>query len=870
MRREPPKWIYKLMERFCDSYLWEGISGDLEEAFHQNVESKGYRKARWIYTYHALGFLRFRFKKKEKRISNMKSIWLNYFLTSFRSLKKQKVLFAINLVGLVMAISCSLFALIYIYDEFQFDKHHTEGQQTYRLYKRYINIPENVDLLTYETSGMMGPTMTEEYPEVLDYMRVCPWWHKVIISYEETNIPTEKMYFADSTFFDFFDFEVVKGNKSTMLTVPSSIVLSESLAQGLFGDEDPMGKMVVGFNDFKYTVTGICKDPPRQSSLQFNALVSWSTTVPNVGPLSWNWMNNWLAQGIFTFVKLSSNANPRLVEEKLPEMMKRHFEERADQYFLKLLPLEEMYLYGDDITRSRGMKTGSITFVYTLGLSAFLIFLIASVNYINIALSRATQTRTEVGIRKVMGSTKRQLMGRFIAETFFSTLIACLVSVMLLIWLLPAANVLSGKELPLSSLTEPISLLAIFGFIFGASFIVGSYPSFVLASPAISSILKSSAGSTGSGGWFRKALLTLQYAISIFLIICTIVVIRQTDFLESKPLGFNKEQVMVIDVDNEVGDKIEVFEAELLNHPNIEAVSTTRSTIGDGSYSTTVIPEGYSDELNTRIFGVDQEFFETYGVDLVAGRTFLKGSIADSTNMIVNKTFVDFMGWEDPIGKHIRFSPESEPVPIIGVIDDFHIHSLATSTIEPMILYLDVNTKWYTSVRVGGGELHETVTYVHDTWDKLAGRTPLNFFFADEWFNQQYQKERRLLRISTIYSMISIVLCGLGLFGLTALLLLQRTKEISIRKVLGAPIFSIVSMMNKQFLIIIAISFVLSAPIAYVLLSNWLEQFAYKTTINATPFLLSAGLTLLISILIVTVLSAKSAHVNPSDNLNSE
>ncbi|MEP1097658.1 MAG: ABC transporter permease [Cyclobacteriaceae bacterium] len=867
---QPPRWIYNILERFCDPFLWEGISGDLYESFLENVETKGKWKAQMTYTLQSMGFLRMKFKKKEKRLSNMKSIWLNYFLTTLRSIKKQKALFGINLIGLIMAISCSLFALVYISDELLFDTQLGDADRTYRLYKRYINIPEDVDHLTFETSGLMGPTMQEEYPEVEESMRICPWWHKVIISYDQTNISTDKIYFVDSTFFDFFDYEVVKGNSLTMLTAPSSIALSESFAKRLFDDEDPMGKVVVGFEDLNYTVTGIFKDPPRQSSLQFNALISWSTTVPGVGPLRFRWMNNWLTQGIFTFVKLAKDASPVALTEKLPEMMNRHFEERGDQYFLKLMPLERMYLHGENVRSNRGMKTGSITFVYMLGFSAFLIFLIAGVNYVNIALSRATQTRTEVGIRKVMGSSRKQLMGRFISETFFSTVTASILSLLIVVLLLPSANMLSGKELPIAAFFQPITFLALIGFVVVISLFVGLYPAFVLSSPPISTILKSSGGVVGTTGWFRKVLLTLQYAISIFLIICTAVVIRQTDFLDNKPLGFDKEQVLILDVDNEVASKIDVLENNLLSHPNILSVSTTRSTIGDGSYSTTVFPEGYNAELGTRIFGVDQEFFETYGVEAIAGRTFLKGSRADSANIIVNKAMVDFMGWDNPIGKHIRFSPESAPLPIIGVINDFHIHSLATVEIEPMILYLDLSRQWYTAVRMGNGDLKGTMNHVQDTWDKLADRTPINAFFADDWFNEQYDKERKLLKISSLYSMISIILCCLGLFGLTALLLQQRTKEISIRKVLGAPISSILSMMNRQFIIIIIISFALAAPLSYLLISGWLDQFAYKTTLNSLPFILAGGLTLLLSILIVSGLSLRSANANPSENLNTE
>lgn len=866
---KPPGWIQKLISRYCEPYLFEGISGDLEELFFENVELKGPRKAKMIYLFHAIGFFRMRFKKRSKRVSNMKAIWCNYLLTSFRSLKRHKSFFVINLIGLITAITCSLFALIYVFDELQFDKQHSDVDKTYRLYKHYVNPAENIDHLTYETSGMMGPTMTEEYAEVQEYVRVCPWFTKAIISFDQNNFGTENLYFADSTFFDFFDFPLLKGDPSTVLTAPSSIVISESLAAAIFEDQNPIGQVVIGLHDLNYTVTGVFADLDRRSSLQFDALISWSTTVPNVGPLAYQWMNNWLAQGIFTFVKLSEGTHPERVVQKLPDMMNRHFEERAENYFLRLMPHEKMYLYGDNIRNDRGMKSGSITFVYTLSFSALLVFLIASVNYMNIMLSRATETHTEVGIRKVMGSTRNQLMGRFVAETFISTSIATIVSFILLTILIPQLNPLLGKELSIVALFQPIILIAAAAFILIMSLLVGLYPAVVLSSPSISSILQGSS-SVGSTGWFRKVLMTLQYAISIFLIVCTVVVIQQTNYLKNKPLGFDKEQVLVIDVNNEVDQKIDVFETELLKNPNVLSVSTSRSAIGGGTFSTTIHPEGYSDEVTARIFGVDQEFFDTYGMALNYGRTFFKGSLADSNNLVVNQAMIDYLDWQDPIGKHIRFSEGGEPATIIGVIDDFHYNSLATSLIEPTILYLNTTTNWLSSVKISAENQQETLTYIFDIWDNLATRTPIDFYFVDEYFNRQYQRETRLLGMSTLYSIVSIILCALGLYGLTALLLQQRQKEISIRKILGATVYSIVSLVNKQFVIIIFVSFILAAPLAYYLISQWLDEFVYKISMDVFAFVIAGLLTLLVSTAIISGLSARTANSNPSKTLSRE
>ncbi len=865
----PPQWIQRLIERYCEPYLFEGISGDLEELFVENVNTKGPGRAKILYLLQAFGFFRMRFKKNSKYSTNMKAIWTNYLITSFRSLKRHKTFFAINLLGLITAITCAIYALVFINDELQFDKNVSVSDNIFRLYKRHINEAENVDHLTWETSGMMGPTIVEEFPEATEFTRVLPWWDKILVTHEKTSIMLENPHFADSNFFDFWGENLVLGNPENVLKAPLSIALSEERAHALFGDENPLGKSIIGLGDHDYTVTGVFKAPSRQSSFKYDAIISWSTTVPDVGPLRMNYMNNWLSQGIFTFVRLSDPDQSEALVKKLPEMMERHFQERADHYFLKLFPFSKMYLHGEHIRAGREMNAGSITFVYTLGFSALLVFLIASVNYINIMLSRAAETKTEVGIRKVMGSSKNQLMGRFVAETFISTVIASIVSYGILLWLLESLNMVTGKEIPLNAFFEPIIILSLLGFIFLICIIVGVYPAFVLSSPPVSTIFQGG-NTVASTGWLRKGLLTFQYVISVFLIVCTITVIQQIQYLKNKPLGFDKENVIVINTRNEVRNQVGVLEQEFLKHPNILSVSASSSAIGAGNYSTTTIPEGYTDELVTRIFGVDQEFMETFGIQLISGRNFLKGSEADSNNLIVNNEMVEFMGWEDPIGKHIRFQPDGESYPIIGVVDNFHYNSLASTTIEPMVMYLATTANSNVSVRIGNGNVKETIDYMSSVWDDLADRTPFDFIFVDQWFNEHYQKETQLLQMASTYSLISIILCALGLYGLTAMLLSQKQKELSIRKVLGASVNSIIYLVNKQFLMVILIAFICASPLAFYLIDDWLERFVYKVSVDPLTFLLAGGLTLGISVTIISLLSVKTANTNPSKILSQE
>ncbi|MEM9894932.1 MAG: ABC transporter permease [Bacteroidota bacterium] len=869
----PPKWPLKWLARFCQTELIEGISGDLEELYFENIQEKGKVKANLLYWLQSVGFVRLIFKKKPKKTSNMRAIWTNYLVTAFRSLKRQRTFFAINLVGLIIAITCLLFALVYINDELQFDRHHDEGEHIHRLYKRHINEAEGVDHLTYDVSGMMGVTMKEEFPEVLEMTRVLPWWHPFTISYQEINISTEGVHFVDENFFEMFDFEVVAGDPNTFLDVPSSVVLTEKVVKQLFPNETvpPLGKKITVIGEIEFTITGIVKDPPRQSSFEFSALLPWNTTKPGVGPLSWDWMHGWLAQGIYTFVQLAPGADPDALVEKLPGMMDQHFEERSDQYFLKLQPLYEMHLYGEDIRGTERMKSGSITFIYTLGFSAFFVFLIACVNYINISLSRALRTVTEVGVRKAMGSTRSQLTARFIAETLIYSVLASILSLAIIYFLLPLACELSGKELPFTSFLQPISLLALLSFKLVTSLVAGLYPALMLSAPSVSSILKSGSNqTTNAGGVLKNGLLTLQYAISIFLIICTVTVIKQINYLQDKPLGFDKKQVLVLDIGNEIHDNAEQMQDLLLQHPNILSISKGLSTMGNASYTIKTVPEGYKAELDTRIFHVDPQFFETYGIESIMGRTFLEGSLADSGKLVINQAMTDFMGWEDPIGKRIRVQEDNSSYPIIGVVNDFHVHSLTTSVIDPMIIRLNTWRNWYMSVRIGDGNLQETVMHINNAWDKFATRTPFDFYFVDDWFQNQYSKERNLLGISTIYAIISLILCALGLYGLTALHLQHRSKEISIRKVLGAPVSSIVAITNRQFLLFIMISIVIAIPSAWYFISEWLDQFAYKISVDSTPFIYSVLLIIIVSTLIISLLSIKTASLNPLKNLKAE
>lgn len=867
-KHTPPKWILRFLRKFIESDILEGIEGDLTEIYTENEKNKGRLLANTFILFQSIGFIRSNFMKNFMP-SGLRHFWYNYLLISYRSILRNKLYFGITLIGLILAMGCSLFAFIYIADELSFDKNISRSEDVFRLYKRYVNPPEHIDMLTAETSGLMGPTMLDEFPEVVNMTRISPWWDKWDITESNTHHRLQNVYFVDSTFFEIFNIRLIVGDKSGALSEPASIILTESRAKAIFGDENPVGQTIKGLEEVEFIVTGVVEDPPRQSGFDFDALASWSTTVPGVGPLNYEFMNNWLAQGFFTFLQLSPGSSPDLLVEKLPNMMKRHFPERADEYFLRLQPFSEMYLYSDEIKHMRGFKVGSMRFVKILGFSTLIILLIAVINYVNISLSRTSQNSMEVGIRKVMGSSRSQLIQRFMMETLISTIIASVLSLLLLYIFLPDINSLVSKSIPAESLLSLKSIGILIGFGLFLSLVVGLYPAWVLSAVPTSVIMQRKSGGRSAAA-FKKILLGLQMFIALSLISCTYVVVRQNNYLLNKPVGFDKEKLLVIETRRGISGKTDVFESELLSYPNIESVSVSRSSVGSGNFGTTVIPEGHSDELNIRIFGVDQEFFETLGIKTRMGRTFRKHSKADSNRVMVNQSFVSQMKWPEPLGKSLKFSPEGNSFRIIGVVEDFHYQSLAESKVEPMVLYLNTYETNTATVRLGIGDISETLDYIENTWEKLASGTPINYYFVDRWFDQKYQKEQNLLRATTLFSAISLILCALGIYGLTSLILMHKTKEISIRKVLGATTRSLISLINRQFALVIILALILSVPVSYIVMDRWLAQFAYRIDIDLTAFFISGGVILLVSTVIITLLTGKTSSENPAKNLQNE
>jgi len=793
----------------------------------------------------------------------------NYLKVLLRNMMKHKTYMLINILGLSTALIAIILAAAFLFDEYSYDQFHSKKENIYRLYKKNVSINDGTSTLTTETSGLMGPTMASDYPEVKSFVRMLPWFDEIVVSLDEQNVYIEHPVFVDSTFFEVFDFKLIAGNPNEALVRPSTIVLSESLTQKLFGDANPIGKSVVGIHDLPFEVTGVVEDAPENSHIQYDALMSWTTTVPDVGPLSYGFMNNWLGQTLFTYLELEEQADTQALEGKLPGMMKKYFPDRADSYILKLQSFEDIYLHSGEMLTYSYVKQGSFNYVKVFAFTALFILIIACVNYINISTAKATKRAAEIGMRKVLGASKKQLVIQFLGESFVLTLLSAAVAFLAADLLLPAFNQLVGKHLSTASLFQPQLLGVLFLLLLVITLAAGLYPAFVLSAFKPSEVLMSSKSGL-AGHMPRQVLTTIQFGIAIALIIGTFLVFQQTKFLQNKDLGFDKEHVLVLDINNDIESKYQTFRSELLKHPDILKASVCQATVGSGTFGTTVIPEGQSEEKSVNIFRTDANFIETIGIEINDGRAFNPLSSTDSSSLVINQTFVDMMGWEDPLGKTIKFSPDGQSYPIIGVTKDFHFEGLNESRVRPIVMYIHPQNFRNVTLRVSGNNIATTLDFIEGLWQKYESRFPFTYYFADTWFDNKYKKESQLLNTVTTFSIISIVLACLGLYGLTAFTIEQRAKEISIRKVLGATVTQLTLLLNKKFIILLLLAFIFAAPVAYYLLGEWLSGFAYQIEINAVPFVLAICLTLLITLFAVSSQAIKAALTNPITTLRKD
>lgn len=806
-------------------------------------------------------------------------MFTNYLKIALRNVLRHKGYAALNLSGLAIGIACCMVILIHIQDELSFDRFHANADRIYRVTRDWKRA-EGGGAQAANTPAAVGPNLMAEYPAVEKFARVMfPHPQSVLVSNGESRFYEEGFYWADSTFFEVFSFKLKRGHANTALVEANSLVLTESMAHKYFGDQDPVGKTLTieGWSRDDYKITGILEEVPPNSHLQFNFLGSVRGADQRYTYL-YSGEGQWTNSLGYTYILLRDGASPKDLEAQLASFGQRHLGEFArGRGFVpnfKLQPLADIYLHSN--LNVEAGPTSDVIYVYLFAAIAALILIIASINYMNLATARSARRGREVGLRKVLGAQRRALVRQFIGESLLMSFAALLLAAMIAELILPIFNSLAGKSLAFNYLQHPQRLIIFLGIAAAVGLLAGSYPAFVLSALRPAATLKGELKSGRLGLLLRRSLITIQFTASIILIVATIVVMKQLAFVRSQSLGFDQNQIAIVPIrDGEMRKRVEQLKPEFLKHPNIVSVSAAagvpgRTMLVDGF---PVRPAGAdrSAQIPMQIVGVDYDFFKTLDVKLIGGRTFQKEMRTDSASaFVINETAAKALGWDVPLGERLELVMDNgKKGAIVGVVQDFHFASLHEK-IEPMVFHIWPQRYSCFAVKMRAADISESLAFLRSTWSRMLPQQPFEFFFLDEEFDRQYAKDERVGKIFGYAATLAIFVAGLGLLGLTAFSAEQRTKEIGIRKVLGASVSGVVMLLSKDFVKLVLIANVIAWPLAWYAMNKWLQDFAYRIELGWWVFALAGGLALVIALLTVSTQAIKAALANPVEALRYE
>ncbi len=794
----------------------------------------------------------------------------NYLKIAFRNLWKNRIYSGINVFGLGVGLATCLLIVLYVADELSYDRHHDRADRIYRVVHHATWESGNLNLAP--TSAPYAPTLKQNYPDIEQAVRIVPEGGGVM-QYGETKIAADDVLFADQNLFQVFTYPFLYGDPKTALSKPQSIVLTKNLAIRLFGDAaKAVGKTILFENNFGNVVTGVIDNVPANSHLTFSGVRSLST----------GFSGGWQEFNLYTYLLLKEGADPQKLTAKFPAFFEQYIKPEMGNvtYTMELQPLTSIHLHSNldyEISANGSSRTVSV-FAGIAGL----ILLLAGINYMNLSTARSTIRVREVGVRKAVGSGRGQLAGLFLTETLLLTVVATGLGVTLAQAALPFFNELTGKPLSIWQFGVGYSLAAITGFALLAGLLSGSYPALFLSGSRPVAALRGQLGNQSATVAFRKTLVTFQFVITVALIAASGIIYQQLRFALNKELGFNKEQVLTFHLNNKTTrTKIPAIKAQLLSNSLIEGVAAASNPIGTnnlggGGYYFEVDGKMTESSRITHNFMVDGDFLKTMEIGLVQGRSFSETIPADRYHaMLVNETLVKELGWKDPIGKRVKFHIDNKGTlaesRVVGVVRDFHTHSLQHK-IEPLALQMppDVAEQDNLYVRVRAGKSADALAFIGKTYRQFEPGSVFDYQFLDQNFARQYAAEQKQSQLLLIFTALAIFIACLGLFGLATFTAEQRTKEIGVRKVLGASVTSIVTLLSKDFLKLVLIAIVIASPIAWYAMNRWLQDFAYKIDIAWWVFALAGLLAVSIALLTVSFQSIRAALMNPAKSLRSE
>ncbi|MBI3717180.1 MAG: ABC transporter permease [Sphingobacteriales bacterium] len=789
----------------------------------------------------------------------------NYFIVAWRNLLRNKSFSTINILGLSLGLTCSLLILLWVQDEKKVDTFHSNNKSLFQVYER--NFYDGKVDANYATQGLLATELKRVIPGI-EYSSgfesaAAPGSQNTFKAADKT----AKRYgqFAGNDFFKMFSFPLLQGNANNALTEPGTIAISEKMAEYFFGSaSDAIQKTIRFENTEDLQVTAVFKNVPANSSLQFDFIRAWPDFIKQN-----NWVNNWGNTDPQTFIQLKAGADATKVESKISDFI-YHYQQKDKNFVVQLVlqPFAQRYLYSN--FKNGYVDGGRIEYVKLFSIIAIFILFIACINFMNLATARAAKRAKEIGVRKVSGALRSTLLVQFITEAILTALLAVVIAVLLTSMLMPLFNQLTGKQLSLP-FTQPIFYILIAALVLLTGLVAGSYPAFFLSSLKPVKVLKSSFRITGNGTLFRKGLVVFQFSLSAFLIIATIVVYKQLHYIQTKNIGFNRENLVYIPIEGELVKKYPVFKQEALSNTAITAVSKMRNAPTAIYHHTNSISwPGKSPDVSVSFVDgvVGYDYVNTMKLQLAAGRDFSKDYGTDSVGFLLNETAAKKMNLTQPIGATVSWGNHEGKV--IGVLKDFHFSSMH-ETIEPLIMRLDENWNWGTIlVRIKSTQTKEAIADLEKLCKQVNPDFPFTYQFADQEFAKLYTAEILVSQLANIFAFLAIFISCLGLFGLVTFTAEQRIKEIGVRKVLGASESSIMRLLASNFMKPIVIAMLIAFPLAWFAMNKWLQNYAYKISIGWSLFALAALIMVAIALITISFQTIRSAFINPVKSLRTE
>jgi putative ABC transport system permease protein len=805
-------------------------------------------------------------------------MFFNYLKTSFRNLLRYKGYSIINIAGMTLGLASSILILLFVLDELSYDKFHKDADRIYRI--SVMGKIQGPEIRAAVSCVPVGPALVKELPGVEQYTRLFPFGGDPLVRYEDKGFVEDGFIYADSTFFDVFTTRFIAGNSGKALNRPNTVVITRSIAMKYFGSTDVVGKSLQIFDPpQQFSVEGVIEDYPANSHFGFTMLASFMSS-----PLSQSTI--WVGNSLYTYIRIAENTSAKDLESAMVAIVDKYvgpqlkqflgfdliqMREAGNRYGYVLTPLTDIHLKSD--LNFEFSPNGSMSTIYIFSLIALFLIVIASINFMNMATARASSRAREVGIRKVVGSQRSHLVGQFLTESSLLTLISFILAIIVVFLALPYFNDIADKELSASLINWGIFLPVLILLLVFISLASGSYPSFYLAGFNPVAVLKGKLQMGIRGGWLRKSLVIIQFFITIGLIVCTLIISKQNSYIRNKDLNFNKEKLLIVNRAYALGNQTEVFQERVKAIPGITSAGLTTQVPGGQSPGNTVFRrEGdASEELQAfNVMVTDPDFQKTMKIEMVQGRYFSRDYGSDSSAVVINEAAAKSLQWENAVD-HVLYQVAANPtggdlpLNVIGVIKDYNYESLHQE-VKPLLIRM-ADGGVFSVIRYDGLQESDVISKVRAIWTEVVPNQPYDYSFMEDQLQNNYQKDRQMGKIFTIFSILAIVVACLGLLGLASFTIEKRKKEISIRKCLGAPSASIMEMLMTETILLVIISTVLASPLSWYLMDRWLQNFNYRISIGAGSFILATLIALLIALGTILMHVYKASVRNPVDAL---